>query len=93
MTTFIQNRTDSEVTLTIGGRRGSFDGMPTERTWVVRFLGTPATFVREGITVGGEPLDDASVEYDEETGTLTLTISTDNLAAPITINVPLSQIA
>ena len=30
---------------------------------------------------------------DEETKTLTITVSTNNLSAPITINVPLSEIA
>ena len=93
MTTFIQNRTDSSVTLAIGGRKGSFEGMPTERKWTIEFLGTPATFIREGITVNGNPIDDADVSYDAETGTLTVTISTDNLSAPITINVPLGEMA
>jgi hypothetical protein len=93
MTAFIQNRTASNVALTISRRQGSFEGMPTERKWTVQFLGTPATFIREGITVNGELIDDSSVEYDEETGTLTVTVTTSNLSAPITINVPLSEIA
>ena len=93
MTTFIQNRTASNVALTISRRQGSFEGMPTERKWTVEFLGTPATFIREGITVNGEPIDESAVEYDEATGTLTVTVSTSNLSAPITINVPLSEIA
>ena len=93
MTTFIQNRTDSNITLTIGGRQGSFEGMPTERKWTVKFLGTPASFIAESITVNGDPIDSEFVQYDAETGTLTVTVSTDNLSAPITINVPLSEIA
>ena len=93
MTTFVQNRSESSVTLTIGGRQGSFEGMPTERTWTVQFLGTPSTFVQEGITVNGNPVESSDVTYDEATGTLTVTVSTNNLAAPITINVPLSEIA
>jgi len=93
MTTFVQSRTDSNVTLTIGGRQGSFDGMPTERKWTVQFLGTPASFIAEGITVNGEPVEDSAVQYDAETGTLTVTVSTTNLAAPITISVPLSEMA
>ena len=93
MTTFEQSRTADNVVLTICGRQGSFDGMPTERKWTVEFLGTPATFIREGITINGEPIDESSVEYDEATGTLTVTVSTSNLSASITINVPLSEIA
>ena len=93
MTTFIQNRSASNVTLTIGQRQGSFDGMPTQRTWTVQFLGTPATFIQEGITVNGNPVADSNITYDEETGTLTVTVTTSNLSAPITINVPLSEIA
>ena len=93
MTTFIQNRTDNNITLTIGRRKGSFEGMPTERKWTVQFLGTPATFVAEGITVNGEPIDSSDVQYDNDTSTLTITVSTSNLSAPITINVPMSEIA
>ena len=93
MTTFVQNRTADNVSLTISRRQGSFDGMPTERKWTVEFLGTPASFVREGITVNGEPIDESSVEYDEASGTLTVTVSTTNLSAPVTINVPLSEMA
>ena len=93
MTTFVQNRSKRNVELTIGGREGSFEGMPTERQWKVEFLGTPATFVREGITVNGNPVEDADITYDEATKTLTVTVSTSDLSAPITINVPLSEIA
>ena len=93
MTTFVQNRTENEVTLTIGGREGSFESMPTERKWTVEFLGTPASFIREGITVNGNPVEESDVAYDAETGTLTVTVSTSDLSAPITINVPLGQIA
>ena len=93
MTTFVQNRSDSDITLTIGQRSGSFEGMPTERKWTVQFLGTPASFIREGIMVNGNPVTDEDVTYDEATGTLTVTVSTDNLSQPITINVPLGEMA
>ena len=93
MTTFIQNRSDSNISLTIGGRFGSFDGMPSERKWTVQFLGTPASFIREGIMVNGNPIADEDITYDEATGTLTVTVSTDNLSQPITINVPLGEMA
>ena len=93
MTTFTQNRTDSEVALTIGGRKGSFEGMPTERKWTVQFLGIPASFIAEGITVDGDPIDGTNVQYDAETGTLTITVSTTSLSEPITISVPLGEIA
>jgi len=93
MTTFIQNRSDKVVTLTIGRREGSFEGMPTQRKWTVEFLGTPSSFIREGITVNGQTVDDANVQYDEADGTLTITVETDNLSQPVTINVPLSEMA
>jgi len=92
MTTFVQNRTANHVSLTIGGRQGSFDGMPTTRKWTVQFLGTPS-FIPEGITINGEPADSSAISFDAETGTLTVTVSTTNLAQPITINVPLGEMA
>ena len=93
MTTFTQSRSDSEVTLTIGGRKGSFEGMPTERKWTVQFLVIPASVIAEGITIDGNPIDSSAVQYDAETGTLTVTVSTTNLSEPIEINVPLSEMA
>ncbi len=93
MTDFVQDRTGDNVTLIIEGRRGSFEGMPTERRWTVEFLGTPASFIREGITVNGNAVDESSISYDEETKTLTITVSTNDLSAPITINVPLNEMA
>ncbi|MBO4551569.1 MAG: DUF5110 domain-containing protein, partial [Bacteroidaceae bacterium] len=93
MTTFVQNRTESNISLTIGRREGSFDGMPTERKWTVQFLGMPASFVREGIMVNGNPVDDESITYDEATSVLTVTVTTDNLSQPIMISVPLGEMA
>jgi hypothetical protein len=66
--------------------------MPTTRKWTVQFLGTPS-FIPEGITINGEPADSSAISFDAETGTLTVTVSTTNLAQPITINVPLGEIA
>ena len=93
MTLFVQNRNEDSVSLTIGRRQGSFEGMPTERKWTVQFLGTPPSFVAEGITVNGQPASDSDIIYDVETETLTVTVSTNNLSQPITINVPLGEIA
>lgn len=93
MTTFTQERSASNVLLTIGGREGSFEGMPTERKWTVEFLGTPSSFIQEGITVNGEPVSESDVTYDEAKHILTITVSTADLSAPITINVPLSEMA
>ena len=92
MTTFTQTRTSDNIALTIGGREGSFEGMPTERKWTVQFLGMKS-FVAEGITVNGNPVDSSDIQYDEATGTLTITVNTSNLSQPITINVPLGEIA
>ena len=93
MTTFTQERTESSVSLTIGRREGSFEGMPMERKWTVEVLGTPASFIREGITVDGNPVDESAITYDADTKTLTVTVSTSDLSQPITINVPLGEIA
>ena len=93
MTLFVQNRNEDSVSLIIGRRQGSFEGMPTERKWTVQFLGTPPSFVAEGITVNGQPASDSDIIYDVETETLTVTVSTNNLSQPITINVPLGEIA
>ena len=93
MTTFTQTRTESNVSLTIGKRQGSFEGMPTERKWTVQFLGMPATFIAEGITVNGNPIDAKDVQYDAKTGILTVSVSTTDLSQSITINVPLSVMA
>ena len=93
MTTFTQRRTSSAITLTIGARQGSFQGMPTERKWTVQFLGAPASCIAEGIKVNGNPIAEEDVTYDAQTGTLTLTVSTENLSQAITISVPLGEIA
>lgn len=93
MTTFTQTRTESNVSLTIGKRQGSFEGMPTERKWTVQFLGMPATFIAEGIMVNGNPIDAKDVQYDAKTGILTVSVSTTDLSQSITINVPLSVMA
>lgn len=92
MTTFTQKRTADSIQLTIGGRKGSFEGMPTERTWKVQFLGTPVFFA-EGITVNGAPIDSKAIQYDDATCMLTLSIPAADLTQAITINVPLTQIA
>ena len=93
MTTFTQQRTAESVTLTIGGRKGSFEGMPTARKWTVRLLGTPPTFIPEGITIDGAPVSSQDISYDEQTRTLTLTFSAEDLSRPVTIIVPLGEIA
>ena len=93
MTTFTQSRTSTGITLTIGARQGSFPSMPTARKWTVRFLGTPASFVREGITANGTPVAEEDITYDAETRILTVTLSTENLSEAISINVPLGEIA
>ena len=91
MTTFTQKRYSSRVTLTISKRSGSFEGMPTERKWTVQFLGITA--LPENIKVNNKLIDSSEFTYDEATGTLTVTVSTDNLSQSITISVPLSEMA
>ena len=93
MTTFTQQRTKAGITLTIGGRKGSFEGMPTERKWTVQFLGTPDSYTPDGIKVDGQPVDSSAVTYDAGTGTLTVTVSTADLSTPVTISIPLNEMA
>ena len=60
VTSFSQQRTDNRVTLTIMPRQGSYDDMPTERSWLVIFFATerPAS-----VLIDGQPTADWT--YDE----------------------------
>ena len=93
MTTFTQQRTSSGITLTIGGRKGSFEGMPAKRKWTIHLLGTPDSYTGDGITVNGKPLDNAAITYDAATGTLILTVSTESLEQSLIVYVPLGEMA
>ena len=93
MTTFTQQRTSNGVSLTIGGREGSFEGMPTTRTWTVQFLGLANSAIPEGITINGQPVDETAVRVDAATGTIIVTVPATDLTKAININIPLSEMA
>ncbi len=88
--TFEQKRSSQSATLVIGGRQGSFEGMPQSRTWVVRMLGTPNSVNLEGITLNGETLGVSSVVYDSSTSVLEVRIPTEDLSKELTLFVPLT---
>ena len=92
-TNFIHRRTSNRVTLSIGRRSGSFDGMPTERKWTVQFLGMPASVITDNIRVNNTKIDSSNVTYDAETGILTITVNTSNLSQSVYISIPLNEIA
>ena len=88
---FEQRRTAQAVTLVIGGRQGSFDGMSEKRVWAVQMPGTPATVDLDGITVNGTAVDPSQVSYDSSTGLLQVNVSTEDLAQDITLFVPMKE--
>lgn len=73
-TRFAQRRDEGGIHLTIGGREGTYEGIPTERIWDVKLLGMDRPVEPETITVNGKPLSTDEVAYSEETGTLYLSI-------------------
>ena len=60
--------------LTISPRQGSFEGMPTERTWKVQFLGTEKA--PQHISVQGDESITYETQYDAEGKVLTVSIHT-----------------
>ena len=90
-TLFSQERTTDAITLTIGGRKGTFEGMPTSRTWVVQMPGMPEDYSPQGITLDGVEVPQAQVSYDAGTRMLEVRIATDDLAQPLVLNVPVAH--
>lgn len=90
-TLFAQERTTSAVTLTIGARQGTFESMPTKRTWVVQMPDMPETCDLQGITIGGTPVAGSQVSYDASTRLLEVRIPTDDLSQALSLRVPLRQ--
>ena len=92
-TSFTHKQTPSRITLTIGRRIGSFDGMPTQRKWTVQFLGVLPSVMLDNIRVNNAKVDGSAVTYDAETRTLTVTVETTNFSQSIHISIPLNEIA
>ena len=85
-TTFsYKNISASSRSLTINPREGSFDGMPTTRTWTVQFLGIEAE--PRNVSVRGSSGTVHETEYDAETKLLTVTIHTSALNRRIVVQV------
>ncbi|MBO7069431.1 MAG: DUF5110 domain-containing protein [Bacteroidaceae bacterium] len=80
-----RNISAASKSLTISPREGSFEGMPTTRTWTVQFLGISTA--PQGVTIKGD--NDVSHEesYDAESMLLTVTIHTSALAKEIVVQV------
>lgn len=90
-TTFTQNRTSEEITLTIHGRQGTFEGIPTQRTWAIEMPATPANCNLQGITLNGNPVDESLITYNTSSQLLKISISTEDLENVLTLRIPLSQ--
>ncbi len=76
---------ETSATLTIGGRDGSFDGMPQKRTYQVELLGAegePAS-----VTVDGTALDASSYNFNAEKKVITVSIPMDNISSSKTLAV------
>lgn len=83
-TTFsYKNLSATSKSLTISPREGSFEGMPTTRTWTVQFLGMAAepqnVSVSNGVTY--------QQSYDADAKVLTVTIHTSRLNSEIVVQV------
>lgn len=90
-TLFAQERTAKAVTLTIGARQGSFEGMPQKRTWLVQMPAMPGTCDLQGITLNGNPVDASQVSYNATTHLLQMSLPTGDLAQALSLRVPLKQ--
>lgn len=78
-----QNVSASSKRLVIHPRQGSFQGMPTTRTWSVQFLGILQE--PKGVTVSGDEGLTHQQSYDAESKVLTVTIQTEALDREVTV--------
>lgn len=90
-TTFTQNRTSEEITLTIHGRQGTFEGIPTQRTWAIEMPATPDNCNLQDITLNGNPVDESLITYNTSSQLLKISISTEDLENVLTLRIPFSQ--
>ena len=85
-TTFsYQNISPSSKRLVISPRNGSFEGMPTTRTWTVQFLGISTN--PQNVSVDGDNTVTHEENYDEEAKLLTVSIHTTTLDKEIVVQV------
>lgn len=81
-THFTQQYSETQTVLTIEGRKGSFNGMSTIRTYKATFLGVGTPKM---VTVNGETT--TNYTYDSNTQTLTISVEPTSLAQSTTIKV------
>lgn len=96
-TIFTQTRTGSGINLVIGARQGTYEGIPTERTWNIAFLGMESPIEAGEITVNGKILTEEEVSWSESSSTLYVTIDASDYSSgldqPLSINLPLVSTA
>ncbi|MCI5451787.1 DUF5110 domain-containing protein, partial [bacterium] len=96
-TIFSQTRTESGINLVIGARQGTYEGIPTERTWNIAFLGMESPIEAGEITVNGKILTEEEVRWSESNSTLYVTIDASDYSSgldqPLSINLPLVSTA
>ncbi len=90
-TVFTQTRTAEGISLQIGARNGTYEGIPETRTWNIQFLGTPDTYDAEQITVNGTPVDATQISYDADTQCLSVLVPVTDLSQALNIYVPLKN--
>ena len=85
-TTFsYQNVSSASKRLVISPREGSFEGMPTTRTWTIQFLGT--TKAPQKVTVNGDETITHEESFDADAKQLTVTLHTSALDKEIVVQV------
>ena len=89
-TTFTQKRTAEEISLTIHGRQGTFEGIPVKRTWAIEMPATPENCNLQGITVNGDPVDASLISYNSTSKLLKISITAEDLGTALTLRVPIS---
>ena len=80
-----QNVSSTSKRLIISPREGSFEGMPTTRTWTVQFLGISDN--PQEVKVNGDEGVTHEESYDAESRILTVTIHTTALGKEISVQV------
>lgn len=85
MTKYAFTGGENSATLTIGGRTGSFDGMPTTRTYVVEMIGAEGS--PTSVTVNGTAVSDDAYDYDADSKVITVNIPMDDMTETKTLTV------
>lgn len=84
-TTFSFTGDESTGTLTINGRKGTFEGMPVQRTYVVEMLG--AEGYPQSVTINGAAVNADAYSYDDDSKTIRVHVPMNNLSEAMTVEV------